>query len=77
MKKAMQKTTLYLNPKVRTALKKQAVDTRQSMSEYVNRAVARAIAEDLEDRKDIKERRTDQAESLDAFLAALKVDGSV
>lgn len=46
MKTTNQKTTLYLSPNVRKALKKHVVDTRQSMSEYVNRAIFQAIAED-------------------------------
>lgn len=41
------KTTIYLSPSVRRALKKRVIDTDQTMSEYVDRVVASAIAEDL------------------------------
>jgi hypothetical protein len=71
------KTTLYLSPNVRRALKKRVVDTNQTMSEYVNRAVAFAIAEDLEDIEAIEERRNEPTESLDNFLESLKKDGLI
>ncbi len=71
------KTTLYFSPAVRKALKKRIVDTNETMSEYVDRAVANAIAEDLEDIEMIEERRNDPTESLDEFLKALKADGII
>ena len=71
------KTTLYLSPSVRRALKKRIVDTNQTMSEYVDRAVAYAIAEDLEDIESIEERRNEPTESLEEFLKALKIDGLI
>ena len=71
------KTTLYLSPSVRKALKKRIVDTNQTMSEYVDRAVAYAIAEDLEDIEAIEERRNEPTESLEEFLKALRADGLI
>ena len=71
------KTTIYLSPNVRRALKKRVIDTDQTMSEYVDRAVANAIAEDLEDIEAIEARRSDPTESLKAFLEALQKDGFV
>ncbi len=71
------KTTLYLSPSVRKALKKRVVDTNQTMSEYVDRAVAYAIAEDLEDIESIDERRNEPTESLEEFLKAIKADGLI
>jgi len=47
------------------------------MSEYVDRAVAFAIAEDLEDIEAINARRKEPTESLDAFLTELKKDGLI
>lgn len=69
------KTTLYLSSSVRRALKKRIVDTSETMSEYVDRAVALAIAEDLEDIEAIGERRDEPTESLEEFLKAVKADG--
>lgn len=71
------KTTLYLSTTVRNALKKRIVDTNQTMSEYVDRAVAYAIAEDLEDIEAIEARRIEPTESLEEFLKALKADGLI
>jgi len=71
------KTTLYLSPSVRRALKMRVIDTDQTMSQYVDRVVAFALAEDLEDIESIEKRRNEPAESLDDFLAALKTDGLI
>lgn len=71
------KTTLYLSPSVRRALKRRVIDTDQTMSEYVERVVAIAIAEDLEDIEAIESRRNEPTESLDDFLKALKEDGLI
>lgn len=71
------KTTIYLSPSVRRALKKRVIDTDQTMSEYVDRAIANAIAEDLEDIEAIDARRSEPTESLEDFLKAIKKDGLV
>lgn len=71
------KTTIYLSPCVKRALKKRAIDTDQTMSEYVNRAVANAIAEDLEDIEAIDARRNEPTESLENFLKAIREDGLI
>lgn len=71
------KTTLYLSPSVRKALKRRVIDTNQTMSEYVDRAVAYSIAEDLEDIAAIEERRNEPTESLEDFLKAIKADGII
>lgn len=71
------KTTIYLSPSVRRALKRRVIDTDQTMSEYVDRAIANAIAEDLEDIEAIETRRNEPTESLEEFLKALKQDGLI
>jgi len=71
------KTTIYLSPSVRRALKKRVIDTGQTMSEYADMAIANAIAEDLEDIEAIEARRNEPTESLDDFLKAIKQDGLV
>ncbi len=71
------KTTIYLSPSVRRALKRRVIETDQTMSEYVDMAIATAIAEDLEDIEAINARRNDETESLEAFLEAIKEDGLV
>lgn len=66
------KTTIYFSPSVRRALKKRVIDTDQTMPEYVDRAVANAIAEDLENIEAIDVRRSEPTASLDEFLNAIK-----
>lgn len=72
-----EKTTVYLSPTVRRALKRRIIDTDQTMSEYIERAVAQAIAEDLEDIEAVEARRDGETETLDDFLKALKKDGVI
>jgi predicted DNA-binding protein len=71
------KTTIYLSPSVRRALKRRVLETNQTMSQYVDAAIATAIAEDLEDLEAIDARRNDETESLEEFLKAIKADGLV
>jgi biotin synthase-related radical SAM superfamily protein len=71
------KTTIYLSPSVRRALKRRVLETDQTMSQYVDMAVAAAIAEDLEDIEAIDTRRNDETESLEEFLKAIKKDGLI
>ena len=69
------KTTIYLSPSVRRALKRRVLETDQTMSQYVDMAIATAIAEDLEDIEAIDARRNDETESLEEFLKAIRADG--
>jgi len=71
------KTTIYLSPSVRRALKRRVIDTDQTMSEYVDRVIASAIAEDLEDIEEIDARRNEPTESLEDFLNAIQKDGLI
>ena len=71
------KTTLYLSSSVRRALKRRVIETNQTMSEYVDRAVAEAIAENLEDIEAIEKRRNEPTENLEDFLKAIKADGLI
>lgn len=77
MKKNDTKTTLYLSPSVRRALKRRVIETNQTMSQYVDRAVAASLAEDLEDIEAIEKRRNEPTESLEDFLIAIKTDGLI
>lgn len=71
------KTTVYLSPSVRKALKRRVIDADQTMSDYVDRAVAQAIAEDLEDIEAIEARRGGETETLESFTRSLKSDGLI
>ena len=69
------KTTVYLSPTVRRALKTRVIDSSETMSAYVERAIATAVAEDLADIETIEKRRDQPTESFDTFLDAIKRDG--
>jgi putative transposase len=69
------KTTIYLSPSVKKALKKRIVDTNQTMSEYIDRALAQALTQDIADVEAIAARRSEPSESLDEFMAGLRADG--
>ncbi len=71
------KTTLYLSPSVRRALKRRIIETNQTMSQYVDRAVAESLAEDLEDIEAIEKRRNEPTENLEDFIKAIKADGLI
>lgn len=73
----MTKTTIYLDPKLRAALKLKAVQTDQSVSALINEAVAEALTEDMHDLKVLKERVNDSAESYEDFLDRLRADGRI
>jgi len=77
MKTSQSRTTVYFTSNVRKALKKRVADSEQTMSEYVNRAVAQAIAEDLEDIEDVESRKNELTETFDSFIDALKADGVI
>ena len=66
------KTTIYLSPSVYASLRGRIQDTGQGISEYANRALAEAMAEDVEDIESIEERRGESSETLDDFLARLE-----
>jgi hypothetical protein len=72
---ANMKTTVYLSPTVRRALKTRVIDSSETMSAYVERAIATAVAEDLADIETIEKRRDQPTESFDTFLDAIKRDG--
>ncbi|MGJ3243682.1 MAG: CopG family transcriptional regulator [Opitutales bacterium] len=71
----MSKATLYLEEPVHQALRYKAAETRQSMSELVNDALKASLLEDLEDMKDIRERRAEPTVGYEEFVAQLKSDG--
>jgi len=49
MRTATSRATVYLDPELHKALKLKAIETSQSVSELVNKAIREALAEDAED----------------------------
>jgi plasmid stability protein len=71
----MSKATLYLDETVHKALRLKAAETRQSMSELVNDALKARLSEDLEDIREIKERRKEKTVGFEELLSQRRSDG--
>ena len=67
-------TTLYLNPKIRRALKIKAATTDRSISDLVNEALVEALREDEIDLEAFKERTKESSRPFEKVLAELKRD---
>ena len=68
------RTTLYLNPKIRRALKIKAATTDRSISDLVNEALVEALREDAIDLEAFKERTKESSRPFEKILAELKRD---
>ncbi len=77
MKPATKRATIYLEPDLHKALRLKAVDTSQSVSELVNKAVRIALAEDAEDFAAFEERVREPSISYDEMVKRLKKDGRI
>ena len=71
------RATVYLDPDLHKALRLKAVETSQSVSELVNRAVREALAEDAEDIAAFEERAREPLIAYDEMLKRLKKDGRI
>jgi len=71
------RTTIYLKPAVKKALKRRIIDADQTMSEYVDQAITLAIAQDLEDIAAIDSRRGGATETFEDLLKAAHRDGLI
>ncbi len=71
------RSTLYLDPALRQALRLKAATSRRSMSGIVNDAIRASLREDEEDLGAFAERAGEASISYEAFLAQLKADGTL
>jgi hypothetical protein len=77
MATAARRATVYLDPDLHKALRLKAVETSQSVSELVNKAVREALAEDAEDIATFEERVGEPSISYDEMVKRLKKDGRI
>jgi len=68
-------TTVYLDPAIARAAKVKAALSDSSLSDVVNDALARSLAEDARDLKVFKQRKGQPVFSYEEVLAGLKRDG--
>lgn len=77
MATATKRATVYLDPDLHKALRLKAVETSQSVSELVNKAVREALSEDVEDLVAFEERTGEPLISYDEMIKRLKRDGRI
>ena len=71
------RATIYLEPEVHRALRLRAAATDQSISDMVNAALKRALAEDAEDLEAFGKRRGEESIDFEEFVKTLKRRGRV
>ncbi len=74
---ATKRATVYLDPELHKALRLKAVETSQSVSELVNKAVREALTEDAEDLAAFGERGGERLISYDEMVKKLRKDGRI
>jgi hypothetical protein len=77
MATAAKRATVYLDPELHKALRLKAVETSQSVSELVNKAVREALSEDAEDIGAFEERVGEPLISYDEMIKRLRKDGRI
>ena len=76
-KKASNRATIYLEPKLHKALKLKAIETDVSISDVVNDAVKNHLAEDAEDLETFELRKNEKSSDFANFVKNLKRDGKL
>jgi len=77
MTTAAKRSTIYFNPDIHKALKLKSIETSKSISEIVNNAVRKALAEDAEDIAAFEERAEEPLTSFSEMLKRLRKDGAI
>jgi len=71
------RATIYFDPHLHKALRLKAVETSLSVSELVNQAVRKALADDAEDLLAFEERADETLISYEEMVKRLKKDGRI
>ena len=71
------RATVYFDPEVHRALRLKAAATDRTLSEMVNDAVKRALAEDAEDLEAFEERQDEPSVAFEDFVQGLKRRGTL
>ena len=73
----MKRATVYFDPSLHKALRLKAAQTERSLSELVNSAVRRSLAEDAEDLAAFDERANERNLDFEAVVKDLKRRGEL
>ena len=71
------RATVYFDASVHQALRLRAATTDRSISDVVNEAVKRALAEDAEDLAAFDQRRTERSISFESLVLDLRKRGRI
>jgi plasmid stability protein len=71
------RATVYLDPAIHRALKVKAAETARSVSDIVDNAVRRELAEDEEDLRAFEKRAGEKTVSFEKVLKDLKAHGKI
>jgi plasmid stability protein len=71
------RATVYFDPAIHRALKIKAAETTRSISDIVDDALRRELAEDEEDLRAFEERAEERRFSFDKVLKDLKAHGKI
>ncbi|GAB4259185.1 MAG: hypothetical protein Kow0092_07240 [Deferrisomatales bacterium] len=71
------RATVYFEPAIHRALRLKAAETSRSVSDLVNEAVRKALAEDAEDLAAFEDRAADALISYEEMIRRLKDDGRI
>ena len=71
------RATIYFDEELHRALRMKAAETERSVSELVNEAVRRSLAEDFEDLSAFADRVAEPNLSFEAVVKDLKRDGKI
>jgi len=71
------RATVYFDPAIHRALKIKAAETTRSISDIVDDALRRELAEDEEDLRAFEERAGEKRLSFDKVLKDLKANGKI
>ena len=69
------RATVYLDPDLHKALRLQSVETSQSVSELINKAVRDELTEDIDDLALFDAREKEPTVEFESFVKGLKRDG--
>jgi len=71
------RATVYLDPQLHKILKLKAAETSVSISQIIDEALRKELAEDAEDLKVFQDRAKEPTISYEKVLAQLKRDGKI
>ena len=71
------RATVYFDPTIHRALRMKSAETSRSVSDIVNDAVRKALAEDAEDLAAFEERASEPLITYEEMIKRLKADGRI